>query len=209
MKYIYSVIVILIILVSCKKEPIPELVNEQNNVPIPTGIFYLKGLLGTDSVKIKSTDNYYMFSDYEYDTTKDLFVFTGELKETNCTSCGIAIQIKLHNYIASPSQAINFDVDTVFKSEVRNWYDPLSPSNFLNKAEIVVNYNNGEPLRSSYSISQVNKNISITDFTFFEDNELGKATVKVSFSGNVLIPTSTPTSKLFTFEGVYAFAYPE
>lgn len=208
-RILHILLLLSLVFVSCKKEPIPELVDEQNGIETSSPKFYLKGLLGTDSVNIESKGDYYMFSSYDFDVTNNHFVFIGELKQTNCTSCGIGVTIKLNNYIASQAQAINFDIDTVFKTGIKGWNDPLFPSNYLDKAEIIVNYNNGEPLRSSYSISQVNKSISITGFSFFEDNELGKATVKVSFTGSVLIPTSSPSSKLFTFEGVYAFAFPE
>lgn len=208
MKKILYITLCLLVLLSCEKEVIPELVDQQKNTSTPESTFYLKGLLGTDSVNIKSSQNYYMFSDFEFDVAKDLFVFTGELKETNCANCGIAIKIKLNNYIASPGEVVNFDLDTVFKLEDKSWNDPLFPSDFLNKVEMIVNYNNGEPLRSSYSISQSSNSFKVVSAEHYENNELGQSTVKVKFEGRVLIPTSTPAAKLFIFEGVYAFAHP-
>lgn len=210
MRRILQILLLLsLVFVSCKKEPIPELVDEQNGTEIPSPKFYLKGLLGTDSVNIESKGDYYMFSSYDFDITNNHFVFIGELKQTNCSTCGIGITIKINNYINSPGQVLNFNTDTTFKAGIKGWNDPLFPSNYLDKAEIIVNYNNGEPLRSSYSISQINKNINITSLEYFDANENGESTVRVGFNGTVLIPTSSPSSKLFTFEGVYAFAFPE
>lgn len=209
MKILIYISIIILAFISCKKESIPELVEKQKGIEDTSAKFYIKGMLGTDSVNLESKGGYYMFSSHDFDSPNDVYIFSGELKQTNCSSCGIGIKIKLNNYVNSPNQILNFNTDTTFKTEVRNWNDPLFTNDYLNKAEIIVNYNNGEPLRSSYSISQVNKDFMITNLEYFNTNENGESTVKVSFQGSVLIPTSSPASKLFTFEGVYAFAFPE
>lgn len=200
-KYYYIFVCFALVMTSCKKEEIPEM----NPGPGSEGIF-LNGMLGTEAINLNSSGNYYMHSSYTFDTAKSVYVFTGELKERNCTECGPGIKLMVRNYKQSPNGELNFDLDSLFKLKTVYWNDFLSSPEKLGLAELVLS-KDGFLMSSGAFVQPRSCNLEIKKVELYNQNELGQNTVKVTFEGKVYLNTSMG-EKLFVFDGTFAFAYP-
>ena len=198
--YFYILIGLTMTIVGCKKELIPELISTAGSEGI-----YINGMLESEPINLNSSGNYYMYSNFSFDSVKEVYIFTGELKERYCADCGTGITLKVTNYIKSPGGVINFDFDSVFNTNCIYWNDYTVDE--LGLAEIIIVKDNQPPL-SSRSCFQPNTNrIEIKNVEYYKNNELGQKTVKITFEGKVLL--STPQGyKLFIFDGSFAFGYP-
>ena len=199
--YYYIFLGFIILLSSCKKEEIPEL----NPTSGSHGI-YINGMLGTEPINLNSSGNYYMYSNFIFDSIREVYIFTGELKERYCTDCGPSIKLNVTNYKKSPGGINNFDYDSIFNTSVINWGNVTTDE--LGLAELVIEKNNGSNPMSSMNTYQPTANsLKIKDFELYKVNELGQNTVKVKFEGQVTMLTPSG-EKLFVFDGAFAFAFP-
>ena len=200
--YYYIFIGLILLLSGCKKESIPELAANEGS----EGIFF-SGMLGSESIELNSLGNYYMYSSYHFDTAREVYVFTGELKERYCTDCGTGIKLSVTNYKKSPGGILNFDYDSIFDARIIKW-GSIMTTDQIGLAEIVVNKNNGILPMSCYNSYQGPENkLEIKSFEIYQPNELSQKTVKITFEGLTTLSTSSG-DKLFVFNGSFAFAFP-
>lgn len=197
----YTLILLVTIFASCKKETIPELIPTVGSDGI-----YINGMLGSEPINLNSKGNYYMYSSFSFDSIREVYIFTGELKERYCSDCGPGIKLKVTNYKKSPGGINNFDTDSIFNTNIINWGSVTTDE--LGLAELILEKNNGQlPMSSMNSYQSSNNNLKIIDLEIYKENELGQNTVKVKFEGQVML--STPNGdELFVFDGSFAFAYP-
>lgn len=90
------------LLPSCHKTDEPQVTE-------PEPVFYIKADIYSDSLDIKAgKNNYYMYSSYSLDSN-DVFNFSGEFKQTDCSDCRNTLKISFDNYKvdATPASAID------------------------------------------------------------------------------------------------------
>ncbi|GAB4207296.1 MAG: hypothetical protein Fur0023_18000 [Bacteroidia bacterium] len=113
-RQLFLIAITTILFTHCKKknvdEPIPNITNE--NV-----VFYFDGTISGNPVKWQAgIDNYYMFSDIQYETTLSTYLFIGEFKKNNCSPCLNTLKIKISDDTilnpSSPSHIYNLNVGT-------------------------------------------------------------------------------------------------
>src|SRR4051812_40361029 len=84
--FIFAVIVI----GSCKKEPIPV------TPPVPAPVFTFNGTVGGSPVKIEAgVNNYYMFTTCKTYTTSGVYDFGGEFRDKDCSTGNCPNTLKL------------------------------------------------------------------------------------------------------------------
>ena len=201
-QYFYIFIGLVLLVASCKKEPIPELVENNGSEGI-----YFKGKLQSEEINLSSSGNYYMYSGFHFDTIRQVYIFTGELKERYCTNCGTSIRLSITNAKRSPQGIANLNYDSIFNNPLINWGSVTTDE--LGLAEIELIKGNGHAPMSSMHVYQVPTNkLKINSFELYKENEQGQPTIKVSYEGKVTLATPGG-NELFTFEGSFAFAIPQ
>lgn len=105
---------VLILLASCQPKEEPE------DVLINTGpVFYAKGLADGKMINLEAgINNYYMDASTQTDTS-GLFIFSGNLQNKDCNTCGPSLKFILRNYTAGSS----YSIDSALKTQRYDFYD--------------------------------------------------------------------------------------
>lgn len=198
-KYYYIFLGLAITLASCKKEEIPELTPSITSEEI-----HINGMLGSESINLTSEGNYYMYTNFSFDSVTEIYVFEGELRERYCTDCGPGIKLKISNNKKYPGGIENFNLDSLFEMKSLLWKSVAAEE--VGLAELIITKGT-ETYMSKNSFQPSSNRLTIKDVELYHTNELGQKTALISYEGDVFV--STPEGdKLFTFDGSFAFAYP-
>jgi PKD repeat protein len=130
-KFLYSIVLIGVLLGSCKKKQYPESVfeNEAN--------YYFNGTVNGVDVSLQAGDNdYYMYA--ATTTNSDVTKYTANLRKNNCNSCGPSLLVSFNAYKAAPN-GIKVDVDSTIK--IRNYPIINVGSNLPFSVDFQSNYN--------------------------------------------------------------------
>jgi hypothetical protein len=102
--HVLVVLVFALIFNSCKKKSLPPAEDE------PAPIFYFKCDIGGLPVNIDAgVNSYYMKSSY-YQDSNSVYVFSGELKQKDCSSnCGFGLTVLINDYKQSPNGTMYID----------------------------------------------------------------------------------------------------
>ncbi|MES2691344.1 MAG: PKD domain-containing protein [Bacteroidota bacterium] len=105
---------ILIVLASCQPK------EEPGDIVSNTGpVFYAKGLANGTMFDLQAgTGNYYMEASAQTDTG-GLLVFSGNLKNKDCSTCGPSLKFTVRNYTANAS----YSIDSALKPQRYDYYD--------------------------------------------------------------------------------------
>lgn len=105
---------ILILLASCQPKEEPEDV-----LPNTGPVFYAKGLAGGKVINLQAgINNYYMDAFSEADTS-GLLVFSGDLKNKDCSTCGPSLKFIVRNYTSGSA----YSIDSALKPQRYDYYD--------------------------------------------------------------------------------------
>lgn len=104
MKIFWHILILSVLLSSCRKKDFPE------TVPDPQGDFHFSGTIAGAPVSLKAgLENYYMYSSHALDHN-GLYSFTADLKPSGCTGCKNSLRVTINNYrYASLNEAVKID----------------------------------------------------------------------------------------------------
>ena len=178
MKRLFWLLVISNLWFSCK-----ELEDPISTTTEP--VFYIKGLLNTDSLKvIAGAESYYHFTTHQLDPL-NIYEFSSELKRNDCQNCDDKIKITIRAHQKSNNNSINiFDALT---SKNYSYIENIAqPKHRLIKFEIDTTFN---PIGSSALIHWDfgDGNISLERSPLHYYNTDGRYTVKLDYQINTCI----------------------
>lgn len=92
-KKIIWILGICLLAAACQKRKYPE-----EDVKLEREDIYTTGYIGNEPIMLKiGTDGYYCYSSYEQ-RPDSVYMFKGELKKFNCTTCSLALRLQLSDY---------------------------------------------------------------------------------------------------------------
>ena len=192
-------LILLTLFSNCKKETIPELDARSN-----TSDFFISGTFGTEVIDLKASGDYYMYSNYYFDSTKKTNVFTGEIKNRNQIINQPKVRLEIIDFIK-----YDLGIDSLLNMSILDLFDTSDPSDCLGKATIILDLNDGTGEKNSSLIAQPLNKIKVKNVEQYAMNENSQHTVRITFEGEVLLPNSSGPDEVFKFDAAFAIAYPQ
>ncbi len=94
MKQLAFIVGIMLLVLACNDNQFPE------QPSAPEVQFYLEGEINSQNVSLKAgEEDYFMFTDYDYDQGDNRFVFQGKLSQVFCINCGSSLNIEIRDSV--------------------------------------------------------------------------------------------------------------
>lgn len=123
----YILYLFILIVASCQPEKEPE-----DELLTPEPVFYARGLVNGEPINLQAgIGNYYM--DASVRTDSGVTVFTGNLQNKDCSSCGPSLRFTMRNYTSGTA----YSIDSALQPQLYEYYDPTVTFKTYYDAEFV------------------------------------------------------------------------